>query len=282
MDNFVIVTDSASDLPKDIYIKNNIFVETFTISVKDTEVEDGDLSVRELFKLAEKEKAIPKTAAVTPAKFMNLFEKIASRGEKAIYISIGSNFSSSYQNALIAAEDFKGHIYVVDSGNLSSGIGLLVLKLIKFREEGMSAEDAVANIEKLKNKVKTQFAISTLEYLHKGGRCSGTARFFGTLLKIFPIIRVVDGKMVVAKKGRGKYENALDILVDYFDEDFKKNNVDLDCVMITHAYAPKDYIYLYEKMKAKGIENILETNAGCTIATHCGLRTIGILYITKK
>ena len=282
MDKFVIMTDSASDLPKEIYEKNNIIVEPFTISINEKEIVDGGLDVVELFALVEKEKSIPKTAAVTPARFIETFEKIAKAGKKAVYIGLGSGFSSTFQNALIASEEFKENIYVVDSGNLSSGIGLLLLKLIKFRDEGLSAEDSIARIEKLKPLVRTQFAISTLEYLHKGGRCSGTARFFGTLLKIYPIVRVVNGKMEVAKKGRAKFENALDILLDYFKSDAQENNIDQDCVMITHPFAPDDAIYLKKRLNALGVKNILETNAGCTIATHCGLRTIGILYILKQ
>ncbi len=281
MEKFVIITDSSSDLPKEFYEKNQIVVEPFTISVNEKELVDGDLAVMELFELAEKEKAIPKTAAVSPARFMEIFEKIIEAGKKAVYIGLGSGFSSTLQNAVIGKEDFEGKIYVIDSGNLSSGTGLLLLKLVKFRDEGLSIEESVAKIEALVPLVRTQFAISTLEYLHKGGRCSGTARFFGTLLKIYPIVRVIDGKMEVAKKGRGRFENALDIVFDYFESDYKDNNIDLDCVMVTHPYAPKDAKYLKEKLAAAGVKNILETNAGCTIATHCGPRTIGILYIKK-
>ncbi|MGI6710602.1 MAG: DegV family protein [Bacilli bacterium] len=281
MEKFVIITDSSSDLPKEFYEKNQIVVEPFTISVNEKELVDGDLAVMELFELAEKEKAIPKTAAVSPARFMEIFEKVVEAGKKAVYIGLGSGFSSTLQNAVIGKEDFEGKIYVIDSGNLSSGTGLLLLKLVKFRDEGLSIEESVAKIEALVPLVRTQFAISTLEYLHKGGRCSGTARFFGTLLKIYPIVRVIDGKMEVAKKGRGRFENALDIVFDYFESDYKDNNIDLDCVMVTHPYAPKDAKYLKEKLAAAGVKNILETNAGCTIATHCGPRTIGILYIKK-
>ena len=281
MEKFVIITDSSSDLPKEFYEKNQIVVEPFTISVNEKELIDGDLSVMELFELSEKEKAIPKTAAVSPARFAEIFEGIVAAGKKAVYIGLGGGFSSTLQNAVIGKEEFEGKIFVIDSGNLSSGTGLLLLKLVKFRDEGLSIEESVAKIEALVPLVRTQFAISTLEYLHKGGRCSGTARFFGTLLKIYPIVRVIDGKMQVAKKGRGRFENALDIVFDYFESDYKENNVDLDCVMVTHPYAPKDAKYLKEKLAAAGVKNILETNAGCTIATHCGPRTIGILYIKK-
>ena len=136
-------------------------------------------------------------------------------------------------------------------------------------------------VESLRPLIKTQFAINTLDYLHLGGRCSGTSKIFGTLLKIKPIIRVVDGEMIVAKKPRGKFTKALDTLLDYVKADV--DNLDLDFMMVTHSLAGSDASYLLKELKSfVKVENIYETKASGVISTHCGPRTIGILYIVKR
>ncbi|MDD3999789.1 MAG: DegV family protein, partial [Bacilli bacterium] len=185
-------------------------------------------------------------------------------------------------NAQIAASEFpEGRIRIVDSGNLSSGTGLLLLKAVKYRAEGDDLETIAKKVEKHIPLVRTQFAINTLSYLHKGGRCSGTSRIIGTLLKIKPIIRVIDGAMAVTKKPRGKYQKALDTLLEYLRND--AGNIDLDNIMITHCQAYEDCEYLkMEVAKIEKAENIIGTKASAVISTHCGPRTIGILYLLKK
>jgi len=169
----------------------------------------------------------------------------------------------------------------VDSQNLSTGIGLLLLKAAKFRDQGDDLETIVNKVEKIVPFVRTQFAINTLEYLHKGGRCSGTARIFGTWLKIKPIITVIEGQLYVAKKPRGKFTVALEVLLDYLRAD--KDRVDEDCLFITHSLATEDAQYLRAKIQEiVKVKQIYETQASGVISTHCGPRTIGILYIVNK
>ena len=168
----------------------------------------------------------------------------------------------------------------MDSKNLSTGIGLLVLKACDLRDQGLSASDIKDRLLEIVPKVRSQFAVKTLDYLHKGGRASGTARLLGTMLRIKPIIQVRDGKMDVYTKTMGKMSRALDVmLTDYIN---LGEQIDLDYVMITHSQAGKHVDYMSEIVNQKLKPNkLFVTEAGCVISSHCGPGTIGILYIVK-
>lgn len=284
MEKIKIITDCTSDLSDELYQQHDIHVMSLNINIKDQTFKDKiDINQKQLFELVDKYNELPKTSALTPINLIETFEKYINEGYSILFMGIGGGFSSSYQNAVIASREFPSDkIRVVDSGNLSSGIGLLVLKAVKFRDAGESLNEIANKLENLVPKVRSMFSINTLEYLHKGGRCSGTARFFGSMLKIKPIIRVVDGKMIVAKKPRGKYKVALDAQLEYVMHD--KDNIDPDNLFITHCLAEdEDIEYLKSEVgKHVKVDNIYVTKASSVISTHCGPRTIGILYIVKE
>lgn len=275
-----IVTDCTSDLTDDLIQKHDIKVLPLYVTFGDESYRDGiDITTEELYEKVEQYNSLPKTAALPPVQFTELFSTY-SQDEDVIFMGIGSNFSGTFQNAYLASQDFE-NVYVIDSQNLSSGIGLLLLKLAKLRDQGLNTPQIIKEINKIIPLVRTQFAINTLEYLHMGGRCSGTTKIFGTLLKIKPIIRVIDGKMEVTKKPRGKFNKALEALLDYVKDDL--GNIDEDYVMVTHSLAKAEADYLISELKDNlNINNIIETRASGVISTHCGPRTIGILYITKQ
>ncbi len=278
-----IITDCTSDLLPEIYRSKDIEVIPLYITIGGKTYRDGvDISTEDLYRKVQEYGELPKSSAVNPSTFVGCFKKHLDQGHDVLFMGIGAKFSVTYQTALLAANEFpKERVRIVDSQNLSSGIGLLLLKACKFRDAGDDLETVAKKLEGLVPLVRTQFAINTLEYLHKGGRCSGTARIFGTLLKIKPIIRVIDGAMVVAKKPHGKFSVALEVMLDYLRKD--KNNVDPDCIMVTHSLAPEDAAYLKEQVKnIVKVDTILETFASGVISTHCGPRTIGILYMLKK
>lgn len=278
-----IITDCTSDLLPEIYSSKDIEVIPLYITIGGKTYQDGvDISTEELYQKVQECGELPKSSAVNPSTFVGHFKKYTDQGHDVLFMGIGAKFSVTYQTALLASNEFpKGRVRIVDSANLSSGIGLLLLKAAKFRDAGDDLETVAQKIEALAPLVRTQFAINTLEYLHKGGRCSGTARIFGTLLKIKPIIRVLDGGMVVAKKPHGKFSVALEVMLDYLRKD--KDNVDPDYIMVTHSLAPDDAIYLKEQVsQIVKVDTILETFASGVISTHCGPRTIGILYMLKK
>ena len=275
----LITTDSASDMPQSYYEEHNIKIINYNINLKDKTYLDGvDLTTKDMFKKIEAAKEITKTAAISPGAYEEFFRQYASEYD-IIYIGLASGFSSSCNSARLVAKEFD-NVYVVDSQNLSAGIGLIVNKAVKFRNEGLSAKEIVTKLEEIIPLVRVQFVIDTLKYLHMGGRCSGMAKIFGTALKLKPIIRVLDNKMVVAKKPIG-FNKGLSALLGYLQED--KDNIDEDLMTVTHCMADDDAKYLLEKIPTVvNHKNIMETKAGCVISTHCGPRTIGILYILKQ
>ena len=246
-------------------------------------VSKKDITVKDIIAFAEKHKELPKTSQITPKDFIEYFKKLLEKYEQFIFIGLGSHFSGTLSNAMLAAKELDPEwkrIYIVDSLNLSSGIGLLVLKACKLRDECKTIEEIVSEVKRCVPLVRTQFAVNTLNHLHMGGRCSGTTKLVGTLLKIKPIIRVVDGSMVVAKKPMG-YGKALDAVLEYVRMD--QDNIDPDYVMITHCMADNDAIYLRNELnKFLKCDNLRETHADVIVSTHCGPRTIGVLYILKK
>ena len=277
-----IIVDSTCDLPKDLVTKYDIEVVPLSVNFSDVTYYDGKtITTKELYKLVQEKNELPKTAAVTPGELFLTFEQYIDEGYDIIYTGIGSSMSKSYENAVLMSKEFpEGRIEVVDSKNLSTGISLIVLKACKWREEGKNVHEIAELMRETVPYVRSQFVIDTMEYLHKGGRCSGVIRLVGTILKIKPIIEVRDGKMEVGAKPRGKIEFGLDKLAEMLSSD--RENVDLDTIFITHSEAIKSCEYLIEKVKEIVPDaNVLVANAGCVISTHCGPGTIGVLYILK-
>ncbi len=275
-----LVCDSSIDLKPEFIQEEEIEILRFPVSIDGNEYLDGEnITVDELYAKIKKTNQLPKTSAFSPKYYEDVWKKFANDYESVIYIGLGSGFSSSLNSAILSTEKFD-NVYIIDSQNLSSGTGLLVFKICKMRKEGLDGKTIVEKIEELVPRVHTQFAINTLQYLHMGGRCTGTAKIFGTLLKIKPIIKVVNNSMVVAKKPIG-FGKALDAMLD--DVISHKDSIDLDHIMVTHSKADEDAPYLIDEL-AKHFDRsiIMETYASGTISTHCGPRTIGILYISKE
>lgn len=276
-----ILTDSASDLPKEYYSSNNIDVVCFSINLANQDyVDQQTINTEKLYELVAKHGVLPKTAAIGVYTFMEKFEEALKEYDEVLFIGISSEFSCQISNASIAAQEFNGKVKIIDSRNLSSGEGLVVMKAVDLVNQGKSMDEVCNELQEYVTKVRSQFAIETMEYLYKGGRCSGVVYFLGKGIKLKPIIRVNEGKMGVFKTPIGKMTNALNKLIEIFVNDLP--NIDLSRVMVTHSLAPESCEYLKEKLKEYvDPSNIIETHAGCTISTHCGRGTIGILYALK-
>ncbi|MDX9692471.1 MAG: DegV family protein, partial [Acholeplasmataceae bacterium] len=215
--------------------------------------------------------------------FITVFEKYLNKGFDIIYIGISSKISATIRSAELAKDEIGLHdrIHIVDSLNLSTGIGLLVLKAKDLRDQGLTAYAIKEKIESFVPYVRSQFAISTLDYLHKGGRASGLAKLVGTMLSIKPIIKVVHGSLEVYKKPIGKMSRALDIMLEDFYAEIDR--LDLDYVFVTHTLANRQAIYMIDQIKRRvNVKHLIESNAGCVISSHCGAGTIGILYMVKS
>lgn len=281
--NVVIITDSTCDLNQETIKEKNIVVLPLYVNFSFGSYKDGDgISAKDLYALVEKHKELPKTAAISLGDFITAFKKYINEGKEIIYAGISSQMSRTYENAMLAAKEVSEEkIFIVDAANLSTGIGLQILKACKYRDEGKPAKEIAALMWENVNLVRSQFVIEKMEYLHKGGRCSGLTRFLGTLLKIKPIIVVRNGKMSIGKLPHGKMKVGLDTLVKMLEAD--KDNIDLENVIITHSEALEYKDYLLKKVTSMLPQaNITVTEAGCVISSHCGAGTIGILYMLKK
>lgn len=281
-----IITDSTCDLSKELIEKYNIRVIPLHVSFPgdDTEYLDGvNINSEQLYDLAAKLNILPKTGAVNVVEFIKVFEEELAKGNEIFYVGIGSGLSSSYNNACIAREQFPdSKIVVLDGQNLSTGTGLIVIKAARLAKEGKSLEEIKEICEKAVPLVRAKFCIDRLDYLYKGGRCSGMAMIAAHALKIHPVAKVINNKLVVYKKPRGKYENAVEVQIDEFMHDL--DNIDKSCVFITHSGRMGGIEkQIYDKISPYlDKENLFITEAGCTICSHCGPKTIGILYILKK
>lgn len=280
MSDYVIVTDSTSDLPPILLQEHGIHVVPLKVVFGEQVLEDGaECTGETVFERVRNSGQLPKTTAAAPADFASVFEKIIQSGKKALYVGISSEFSSTVQNARIAAEDFPGDaVEVVDSRNLSTGIGLLVMKAADFRAQGKSCRETAEALRSMTDQVKSGFVIETLEYLHKGGRLSSISHLVGSMLKIKPFVRVADGKMTVAEKLRGSSRKAIDAMLGHALAD--KEIIDPSRVFVTHAAAREAADDLKERLeKELAVNEVLVTEAGSVISSHCGPGTIGILYM---
>ena len=282
----MIIADSTCDLNKDYLKENNIVILPLHVSFPgdDKDYLDGvDLDAETVYKKVEEIGNTPKTGAANVNQFIELFQKYIDENYDIIYTGIGSGLSSSYQNAVLASQEFpEGRIEIVDSQNLSTGTGLLVCKMVDFRNEGLDVHQIAEKVRELVPLVSAKFCIDRLDYLHKGGRCSGMTKLFAHLLNLHPVAKVINGKLTVYKTPRGKYRKAVDAQIQEFLEDLP--NIDLTRVFVTdsgHMDGEDEYV-IQELSKHMDPSKIIHTIAGCVISSHCGPKTIGILYILKE
>ena len=281
-----VVSDSTCDLGNEILSSLNVGVIPLYIEHEGKVFEDGvDITTKEMYELIRSSGKLTKSSCRSPEELKLFFKKFLDEGyDQVIYMGIGSTLSGTFNNARLASLELgTDKVFIVDSLNLSTGIGLLVYKACEYRDQGLDAKEIVERLNALVPNVRSQFVIDTFENLHKGGRCSGMARIFGTMLRIKPNIKVINGKLEVARKPIGMKRGLLAMISD-IQEDFNNNNVDLGHVMVTHSFADEDAKFIIPRLIQMGIpaDKIVETKAGCVISTHCGEGTIGILYITNN
>lgn len=273
---FRITCESSADLSEEMYKKYDIPVLPFAISIGEKEYRDFDLTNEELFEQVNKTGTLPKTSAFNEYDYEEFFKK-ENKGDGIIHFCISSKISSTYNNAKRAAEKME-NVYVIDSMSLSSGTGLQVMYAIKLRDKGVPIEEAVELINNRRSAVQISFVVDTLKYLHKGGRCSALALLGSNLLSIKPSIVLKDGKMLVGKKYVGKIHKCLEKYVADTLTEF--NNPDPELCFITYSSATEEMKNVTHEILNKNakFKNIIETTAGCTVATHCGPNTLGIIY----
>ncbi len=279
----MITADSTCDLPKELIEKYNITIIPLSVLLGENSYLDGvDVFPSDIYNFVEKTGTLPKTAAVTPAQYYSVFEKFASEGKAVVHIGLSSSISSSYQNACIASSEFSD-IYCIDSKSLCSAMGLLVLKACDFREKGFDAKKIYHRVSSLIPKVSATFVLNDLEYLHKGGRCSGVAKFSANVLGIKPSIAVdKDGRLDVAKKYRGKIDT---VYKQYINDCLKDvGKIDSSRIVIANSGGVNPEIISFAQGVIEGrgkFGEVILADAGCTISSHCGPKTFAIFYIKK-
>ncbi|MBQ6946544.1 MAG: DegV family protein [Clostridia bacterium] len=281
MSKIILSSDSVCDLSRELIEKIDLTIMPLLVGLGEEYFQDGvDIIPQNIYDFVAENKKLPKTAARSIADYTDFFTKLGAEGE-VIHFVISSDMSSSLQNAVIAAGEVGDHIHVIDSRNLSAGIGLLILDAHEMRAEGKSADEIVAGINNRVDKVRASFVVDTLDYLRMGGRCSAAAALGANMLKLHPCIEVKDGKMGVGAKYRGKMSK---VIKDYADDKLAVANIDPRHVFVTHTECDAEVVNaVLEKVKALGIfENIYETEAGCTVNSHCGPGTLGVLYEVKE
>jgi DegV family protein with EDD domain len=285
MPRISIITDSTADLSPELIRRYQLGVVPLVVQFDEQVYRDGvDLSTDRLFQLVEVTKRLPKTSSPSPAEYKAAFETAVAEGGQAIYIGISTRLSAAIQNARIAAGMLpEGTVTVFDSGNLSTGVGLLVLYACDLVRAGKSVDEIISALEQARPKVRTSFMVDTLDYIYKGGRCSGVTALVGSLLRIRPVISVVDGALTVTAKLRGPRQKGLDWMLDSFQEDIRQGLVRPDRVFVTHTAVHEDAVYLTNKIReiCPEVTAIEETEAGAVIGSHCGPATIGILYLVQ-
>lgn len=281
--DIIITADSTCDLPDYLVQENDIVILPLSILLGENSYLDGiEIHPKDIYEHVAKTGELPKTAAVTPQQYTDVFKQITDDGKAVVHIGLSSAISSSYQNAVVAASEFD-NVYCVDSKSLCTGMGLLVLKACDLRNKKFDAKKIARRLEGLVSKVHTTFVLDSLEYLHKGGRCSAVARFGANVLGLKPSIAVSTetGKLDVAKKYRGK----IDIVYKQYISDCLQNSnkIAKTRVVIANSGGVNPDIIAYAKgiAEGRGFKQIITADAGCTISSHCGPKTLAVFFIEE-
>ncbi|MBN3435691.1 fatty acid-binding protein DegV [Clostridium botulinum] len=276
MEKIKIITDSTADLPKNIIEKYDIEVIPLFVSFGDKVYKDGvDIKLEQLFTKIEKENVFPQTSQVNPQRFYEYYKKYIDKGYSIISIHISSKMSGTYQSACLAKDMLDSdNITVIDSNNVTSGLGLLVIKACKLKDEGLSMEEIVKGVKETIPHIKSVLAFETLDYLVKGGRLSKTAGFIGNVLGIKPILAVENGEMVVKDKVRGS-KKAIRAIFEYIGKLGLKQGK--PCVLL-HVQN-KDILGTLRENLNQDEANFIECTVGCVVGIYAGPRACGIFFI---
>lgn len=282
MSTVKIFSDSTSDLPQSWKDTYDISIVPLYVVFEDQTYKDGeDITPEEVYRRVAANGVLPKTAAPSPADFITAFNPVINSGRDIVYISLSSALSSTYQNALLAAGEYpEGRVHVIDSQTLCGGISLLVMKAARAAKQGHSAQEIAAMLKRSRELVETEFVVDTLDYLYMGGRCSGMQNFIGSLLKIRPVLKLVNGSIVPVSKIRGKKEKAVEQMLQ--NALVHVDRMDKELLIVVHTLAEEDALFLENALREKtSVNEIAVIHAGCVIGSHCGPHTVGLMYMLQ-
>ena len=275
-----IVADSTCDLSPELIEKYNIEVVPLPVNLGDKPCLDGvDVQPADLFAYYRETGKLPTTSAPTPAYYEELYQKWTDEGYSVVHLSISLSFTVTHNIANMAAEKFP-QIFPVDSRNISSGMGILAIEAAKLRDEGLEAKEIAERIRAMTPLVRTSFVLDTLEFMHKGGRCTGVQKLGANLFNLKPCIEVKDGSMIVGRKYRGSGKTVLPQYVEVKLKD--KTDLQYDKSLITHTGVEDGILQsVIDKIKEvqPSFKEIIPTRAGCSVSVHCGPNTLGLIYL---
>lgn len=277
-----IISDSTCDLSPELIAKYDIDILPLHILLGEDEYEDGkNITPEQIYSWSDENKTTPKTSAPSLTDAIELFKQYIDEGREIVCFSISSSMSTSGNVMRIAAEELEAEdrITVIDSANLSTGIGLLVIEAAIMAQNNHTVEEIVSAIEALKPNVRASFVVDTLTYLYRGGRCNAVSAMAGGVLKLHPKIVVENGAMNASKKYRGKINSAIMTYVKDMEDDLKAARPNR--VFITHSGCDRTIVEeVHSYLENLGVfSEILETRAGGVISSHCGPGTLGVLFI---
>lgn len=284
MDKPIILSaDSTCDLGPQLKEKYQVHYYPFHVILDGKTYSDGvDLVPDQIYEVYRERKILPKTAAINIAEYLEFFKQWTDQGYEVIHLTLGSGLSASYNNCRLAAQELPG-VYAIDSRNLSTGSGLLVLEAAERIAAGMPAAQVAKEVQELTVKVNASFVIDTLEFLYKGGRCSALQMLGANVLRLKPCIEVDNrsGSMDVGKKYRGSLDKCLEQYVK--DRLEGRDDIVEKRIFITHSGISDERVALVKRLVEQygHFGEILVTRAGCTISSHCGPNTLGVLFIEK-
>ncbi len=269
--------ETTIDLTPELIAKYNIEIIPFNIQLGDKSGLDGEITTDEIINYVNNNGVLPKTSAINEFQYTEFFEGLLNKYDAVIHLCLSSSLSLACTNAKNAAKNFK-NVYVIDSQSLSTGIALLALYARKLIDKGFSADVVYEKVSNRVPSVQASFELKRLDYLHKGGRCSGLTLFAANVLRIRPQILVQNGKMIPGKKYKGNFAH---VVKSYTQDVLEKfNNPDLSEVFVTYTTADEEILNIaIDAVKERGFENIHVTRAGGTVTSHCGEDCLGILYI---
>mgnify|MGYP005969627555 FL=1 len=276
-----IISDSTCDLSPALLERYDIAVTPLCVIKDGKDFHDGvDITPADIFAHVDGGGDLCSTSAVSQYEYGEMFARYANEYDAVVQITIGANFSCCYQNACAAAQEY-ANVFVVDSENLSTGQGLLVVAAAKLAEQGLSGAEIAERVRALAPKVEASFLIERLDYMRKGGRCSAVAALGANLLHLKPCIEVRNGKMAVCKKYRGSFEKCIR---QYVKERLDgREDIAPELAFITHAAADANVVAAAKEEAAQygSFESVEETQAGCTVSSHCGPGTLGVLFLHR-
>lgn len=276
-----IISDSTCDLPIELLRQYDITILPLHIHKDGNSYLDGlEIQPQDIFSYVDSGGEICTTASVNVEEFMCCFDTYSPLYDAVIVITIGSGFSGCWQNARIAAEEYH-NVFVVDSGSLSCGEGLLVLEAAKLAQQALLPEEICQRLADLAAHVEASFILDRLDYMQKGGRCSSVTTLGANLLKLKPCIEVKGGKMTVGKKYRGSFPK---VIYQYAKERLAScRDVSSNIVFIAHPAAEQAAVASAKQaiLEDGRFETVMEAKAGCTVACHCGPNTLGVMFLRK-